>query len=208
MAKTSTANTYRSTFGVNMARPQQYDETQVLESATDAFWKRGYAATSMAELIQATGLKSGSIYGGFGSKQGLFEASIDHYAAQGLKDIDLRLSSGEDYLESIRSCFAWLIESSLDCKPDGCFLVNALIELAPHDTVIRQTLKDHIGNVEQAFTRALTAAKSAGQLQDDADIAAMAKKIMVSLWGIRVIQRTGLSVEEVETFKHYYCNIV
>ena len=43
-----------------MARPVQYKQESVLQSSMQVFWSRGYAASSMSELLQATGLKSGS----------------------------------------------------------------------------------------------------------------------------------------------------
>ncbi len=191
-----------------MARPAQYKQNDVLQSSMSVFWNRGYAASSMSELIQATGLKSGSIYAGFGSKQQLFEASIDYYAKISLKNLVNRLNSSDDYLLNIRSTIAAMIEASLNCNPKGCFLVNTLIELAPHDESIRQRVKGHIANVEQAFKEALVAAKRSGQLAEDRDLNEMAKKIMINIWGINVMQRAGLSADEVETFKIYFSDIV
>ena len=102
-----------------MARPVQYNQDDVLQTSMHLFWSRGYAATSMSELIQKTGLKSGSIYAGFGSKQGLFEASIDYYATSSLKKVIECVNKGDDYLQNIRQTFASLIESSLNPNPDG-----------------------------------------------------------------------------------------
>ncbi|MBV1908152.1 MAG: TetR/AcrR family transcriptional regulator [Kangiellaceae bacterium] len=191
-----------------MARPAQYNPEDVIQSATQVFWDKGYASTSMAELIQATGLKPGSIYAGFGSKQALFEASIDYYAKKGLEELELLLSEGTDYLGNIRSTFSRFIEIGAQNQPSGCFLVNSLVELAPHDKEIQKRLKEHTSKVEQAFKVALTAAKESGQITSNSDISEIAKKIMVNLWGIRVAQRTGLTNQEIENFKKYYRDIV
>ena len=118
------------------------------------------------------------------------------------------LNSTDDYLKNIRTTFAWIIDNSLNCNPNGCFLVNSLIELAPHDELIRKRVKDHISNVELAFKQALIDGKKQGQLAEGKDIEVMVKKIMVNIWGINVIQRTGLSIEEVESYKSYYRDIV
>ena len=48
-----------------------------------AFWEHGYAATSITQLVDATHLQPGSLYAAFDSKQGLFLAVLDHYAAGG-----------------------------------------------------------------------------------------------------------------------------
>lgn len=192
-----------------MGRPTQYIQNDVLQSAVSVFWNHGYEASSMIELIQATGLKSGSIYAGFGSKQQLFEASIDYYAKLTLKKLTNQLNKSDDYLLNIRLSITGIIENSLNCNnPNGCFLVNTMIELAPHNKPIQQRVKGHIENVEKAFKNTLDAAKKSGQLAEDKDLNKIAKKIMINIWGINVLQRTGLNPEEVEIIKIYYSDIV
>ena len=62
-----------------MGRAREYNEDAVLGGAMGAFRRRGYGAVSIKELEQATGLKGGSIYHGYGDKAGLFEAEFAHY---------------------------------------------------------------------------------------------------------------------------------
>lgn len=56
-----------------MARPRNFDEDDVIDRAADAFGRLGYAACSIDDLVEATGLQRGSLYKVFGSKRGLFE---------------------------------------------------------------------------------------------------------------------------------------
>lgn len=56
-----------------MARPRNFDEDEVIERAADTFARLGYAACSVDDLVDATGLQRGSLYKAFGSKRGLFE---------------------------------------------------------------------------------------------------------------------------------------
>lgn len=56
-----------------MARPRNFDEDDVVDRATKAFGRLGYAACSVDDLVDATGLQRGSLYKVFGSKRGLFE---------------------------------------------------------------------------------------------------------------------------------------
>ena len=48
-------------------------------SALDAFWEKGYEATSMADLVKATGMHKGSLYQAFGDKKALFMAALRAY---------------------------------------------------------------------------------------------------------------------------------
>lgn len=60
-----------------MGRPRQFDENSALDAAAAAFRQRGYAATSIDHLVEATGVHRGSLYGAFGSKHGLFLRVLD-----------------------------------------------------------------------------------------------------------------------------------
>ena len=71
-----------------MARPREFDESEVLDAAIAAFWRGGYAATSISDLQAATGLSRGSLYKAFGYKHGLFLAALDRYLRHGLLALD------------------------------------------------------------------------------------------------------------------------
>ncbi len=62
-----------------MARPRQFDEQQVIESLMKVFWEKGYEASSMQDLVAASGLLKGSLYGAFGDKQTLYLMALRHY---------------------------------------------------------------------------------------------------------------------------------
>ncbi len=68
-----------------MARPKEYAVDEVLAKAMTVFWRQGYAATSMADLYAATGLKPGNLYATFTDKETLFrrafEAYVEHFRA-------------------------------------------------------------------------------------------------------------------------------
>jgi TetR/AcrR family transcriptional repressor of nem operon len=58
---------------------KQFDEAAALDKAMEAFWARGYEATSVQDLVEAMGLHRGSIYAAFGGKRSLFLKALRHY---------------------------------------------------------------------------------------------------------------------------------
>ena len=62
-----------------MPRHAEFDRDNVIDQATSVFWERGYAKTSVGDLVSATGLQPGSLYAAFGNKKGLFLEVIDQY---------------------------------------------------------------------------------------------------------------------------------
>ena len=70
----------RNSTSREVGRPREVDEDAVLEAARDAFWQKGYEATSLADLCQCTGLHKGSLYQSFGDKHALFMRALQRYA--------------------------------------------------------------------------------------------------------------------------------
>ena len=110
-----------------MARPREYDRQEVISKATHLFWKKGFEATSMSELIAATGLNSASLYKEFGNKEGLYETALENYRQRRL----------EPFLQPLvrEPNWAGITEFLEGCRktaenPDfmGCLMMNTLVE--------------------------------------------------------------------------------
>lgn len=65
-----------------MARPREFDTDTAVRAALYVFWRKGYAATTMKDLEQATGMGRMSLYNAFGSKEELFLAALERYIAK------------------------------------------------------------------------------------------------------------------------------
>jgi AcrR family transcriptional regulator len=60
-------------------RPRAFDREAALEQATRLFWVKGFEATSIADLTQAMGIGSPSLYAAFGSKEALYAEALQYY---------------------------------------------------------------------------------------------------------------------------------
>ncbi|WP_230074676.1 TetR/AcrR family transcriptional regulator [Rhodococcoides fascians] len=107
-------------------RPRQFDEAHVLEAAMLLFWQRGYESTSLAQLRDATGLSSASIYNAFGSKEGLFERTIQHYVSRPGSVQNLTA----DKSVAPRDALTQLLHASVDAQLDPSHPGGCLIALA------------------------------------------------------------------------------
>ncbi len=63
----------------NIGRPREFDRGAALEAAMLAFWRKGFAATSMTDLCDAMGVRSPSLYAAFGGKETLYLEAFQHY---------------------------------------------------------------------------------------------------------------------------------
>jgi len=65
-----------------MARPITYDPDDALTRAIDLFWKNGYQAVSVNDIVRATGLNRHSLYARYGNKYGLLQAALQRYCGE------------------------------------------------------------------------------------------------------------------------------
>ena len=103
-------------------RPRCFDRAAALEKAMEVFWARGYAGASIAELTEAMGIASPSLYAAFGSKEALFREAVELYVRS---DDACTLKMLEGNLTTRESIAAMLFSSARSCvlpaKPTGSF---------------------------------------------------------------------------------------
>ena len=156
------------------------------------FWENGYCATSISRLVEATHLKPGSLYAAFDSKEGLFLAALDRYAQQSVERLEQALGEARGPLQGIEGFLRGLIAAQYaTVPPRGCLLVNTALELGRHNAGIRERVASHLAGIETRLRQALEEAESQGGLAADASPGALAKLLMTTIWGLRVMAGTG-----------------
>jgi len=175
-----------------MAREPQFDQHQVLQRAMEQFWRFGYSGTSVQDLVAATGINRASMYGAFGDKRSLFLGCLDQY----IEEISARrqslLSCAGPAPAVIRGYFDDLLATSLqDRQHLGCLLTNSALEIAPHDEEVNRRLKRRLLDLEQTFQSLIQRGQSEGDIPADRDPRQIARFLVSSIQGIRVMARLG-----------------
>ena len=174
-----------------MARPAEFDRNDVLDKAMDVFWRTGYTATSVTDLVNATHLKPGSLYGAFTSKRGLFLEVIDNYANRSLTRISECMEQSDSAIDAISFFFRRLCqEMECDKIGKGCLMVNTLLELATEDDGIREKVTEYLNRIEHYFYISLENSRLKGEIKIDTDCDSLAKMLMTGIWGLRVMSTT------------------
>lgn len=174
-----------------MARPAEFDRTEVLEKAMEVFWRTGFNATSVADLVNATSLKPGSLYSAFQSKRGLFVEVIDTYAKRRVNSTKMLVQTATNPLDAIYEFFDRLRKDMTDDEIGrGCLMINTMLELATEDDDMRERVSNYLFEVEQEFVKALTKAKDMQLLDASANPEQIARFMMTQVWGLRVLSST------------------
>jgi TetR/AcrR family transcriptional repressor of nem operon len=173
-----------------MARPREFDEAEVLDAATDCFWRDGYEATSIRDLAARMGITGASLYNAFGSKRSLFRAVLQRYAERSTRERIARLGSTLPPKEAVRAFLGEIVERSVDGDRCGCLLVNTALEVAPHDPELGAEVATRLGEIEAFFHRAISAAQADGSVPPDRDPADLARLLLGVTLGLRVLARS------------------
>src|SRR5437879_13074253 len=154
-----------------MPRPREFEPEQVLDSAMPPFRERGYRATSVADLVRATGVKPGSLYAAFpGGKHALLMGSLDRYSKLVVPQKLGELGQPGASVAEIRAYFDGLVRDLLSPEGrQGCLLVNSAIEKAAEDDEVAAVVRGHLARLERCFTAALRTAIRRGEVPASAD---------------------------------------
>jgi TetR/AcrR family transcriptional repressor of nem operon len=172
-----------------MARPREFDEDAVLDAAIQCFWRRGYEATSVKDLIGETGVAAASLYNAYGDKRALFRAALDRYVAGSIGE-RIRRCEKLPPRRAIAAFFDEILRRSLnDRERKGCMLVNAALEVAPHDAELEQAVAGVLDRIERFFRRSIAAGQADATIARAMPAAALARHLLGVLMGVRVLAR-------------------
>jgi TetR/AcrR family transcriptional repressor of nem operon len=176
-----------------MARPREFDVTAALERAMDVFWSKGYEATSLDDLCEATGLSRSSLYATFGNKRDLLLQSVDRYVERRTPNIEAVLARQPN---NIYKGIAALLREFIDqivsgAGRRGCFLGNCAAELPRSDRTAMARVRRGLARTEGTFRKALARAEARGELPVGADVDALARFLTASFQGLRLVGKVN-----------------
>jgi AcrR family transcriptional regulator len=181
-------------------RPRAYEPEIALGKALDLFRRQGFAATSLDDLSEATGMNRPSLYGAFGDKRELYIKSYQRYredARASMVEIFREELPVRQRLERIFAC-ALNIYLSGETGPRGCFTVVTAASEAVSDPDIRAMVLDGLSELDKAFASCFRRAKEKGELPESADPAVLAQLASSTVHSIAIRSRARVSRKDLE----------
>jgi len=161
------------------------------------FWRKGYEATSMADLLHATGLSKSSLYATFSSKRDLFLAAFDDYRRNRAKDMFKML--GEDPARAaIEKFFRMAISDAGTCNGEGCMSINQAVELAPIDAEVASRVCGDFTGMERALAKTIERGQKEGSIASSMSALNLARLFVVAFPGLQVMVRAGCERVDIE----------
>ncbi len=173
-----------------MPRVKLFNENEVLIKAMNLFWKQGYSATSIQDLVNHLGINRASIYDTFGDKEQLFNKSFELYRTSNKEGITQFFQSRPNVKKGFSELFENAVQEAItDRDRKGCFVVNTITERIPNDKTLLEVLDLHKQDFEQLFYNYLKTGKESGQLKTKQDLKSIASLLFTFYNGIRVVSK-------------------
>jgi TetR/AcrR family transcriptional repressor of nem operon len=174
-----------------VGRPREFDEETVVSAARERFWDAGYAATSLSDLTEATGLGKASLYGAFGDKHALYMRIFEEYCEAAVRGFHEALAGPDERaLARVRAHLLANARGSAQ-NPRGCLLARGTAELAGRDPDVASRARRAHEELAGAYAAAVGAAQRAGDVAADADPGALGLLLLGIHRGTEALGRGG-----------------
>jgi TetR/AcrR family transcriptional regulator, transcriptional repressor for nem operon len=163
---------------------------RLVTTAMQLFWQQGYGSTSVADVLQAAGVKSGSLYNFFPGKQELLLAVLDAYRS-GISEMLLE-PAWQGVTDPVEKVFALLARyRELIVQTDcfyGCPIGSLALEIHEPDPPVRKRLAANFRAWTDAVHRCLV--EAGARLPDALDRRALAEFVLTTMEGAVMQART------------------
>ena len=166
-----------------MARPKLFAPDAVLLQAIKVFWDKGFAATSMEDLVQAMGINRASLYNAFGNKHALYMKALEAYWETAM------LPPMKAFAESGNMLCAL---SSFEAE-GGCFLLGCMSELSARDEQVNAFTTESMGRIRDMIRAGVIRERKAGLwsgIENDDEAVSL---LLTCLVGMRMLGKGNLT---------------
>lgn len=168
-------------------RTKAFEPDEIADAAMEVFWHRGYAATTIQDLVEGTGLSRSSLYDTFQNKEGLYQQALRRYSSVTTANVELLTGPGSPRT-LIRQLLTKVAESELnDPQQRGCLVANASLELAGQDEAVAELVRHNFQRLQKALQQLIERGQRTGEIRTDKNARALARFFVATVQGLRVL---------------------
>lgn len=181
-----------------ISREKEFDRDEALNQAMVVFWKKGYNATSIPDLLQSMKLSRSSLYSTFGDKRALYISALEHYKRNRSYKLDI-LNHASSAREGLKQYFEQHISSMYDKNsPGGCFVTNTAVIMEELDEDLKKLVKDSFINLEKSFYKLLERGQQSGEIKKDININVLACLLLNLNHSINIMAKVNVDKQKIE----------
>ncbi|WP_412553261.1 TetR/AcrR family transcriptional regulator [Shimia sp. MIT1388] len=175
-----------------MARPREFDIAKALDGAMRVFWRQGYKATNLPDLLRAMKLTRGSFYKAFGDKGAVYYHALERYDEE-VVSANLAALKACDAPDAT-TCLMPMFTLS-DAADHGCFICNAMVEVAPDNPKVAQKTQEMADRLKEGILGVLKVRDVGLSPTHRADLAEM---ILHLYFGFQAMGKSGRAQDDWE----------
>ena len=184
-------------------------KVRLLEAAMDLVWARSYGAVTVDDICEAAGVKKGSFYYFFKSKDELVAAALEAKWDEVRPAYDRIFSASRPALDRLREAFEYGFEKQKELRERhgrvlGCPFSSVGTELIAADKTLRDAVQRMIRGKQKYFESAIRDLQAEGQLQGQ-DAAMLARQAYLYFEGVLAQARIS---DDLEILRGVYDGVV
>ncbi|WP_051228640.1 TetR/AcrR family transcriptional regulator [Pleomorphomonas oryzae] len=191
-------------------RPREYDPEEALAAALGEFRRRGYTATSLDHLSEATNMARPSLYAAFGNKFEIYRKAVRQYSEQSAEQRLHALFEEPSLQKGLEDYFSAIIDAyfSREGSPLGCPVLSVISGEAAADPVIGAELAAAVERSDSLLQRRMAIAAEAGEISPDADVRGLAAMLAALQHSLALRARAGARRPELSAIAHAHVALV
>ena len=167
----------------------------IIEKAAPIFNQKGIAGTSMSDIMEATKLAKGGLYGNFESKDEICLEAYK-YLAQSLNDSIELAVAGEPTAKGKLFALLGFYEQRLFIKNyAGCPILNFGTEADDTNPQMKQKVNESIDRFRNRIVRIIKAGQESGELHTNFKAETFATKMFAMIEGAILMSKVQTSAE-------------
>ena len=156
----------------------------IIEKTAPIFNKKGYAATSLADITEATGLTKGSIYGNFENKEEVVIEALRYNVSKRSGGWDEVISASQNPLDALIGMLEYHREKLMQVlKTGGCPMLNAATEADNHLDFLKNTVQRQFQGWQMKFIKVIEEGQAQGYFKKDISADNYAKEFIMLIEG-------------------------
>ncbi len=147
----------------------------IIEQSASLFNQKGYAGTSIQDILKATGLTKGGLYGNFESKDEIAIAAFEHAVKVVTDTIGLRTRVIDNTVDKLKTVVYFYREHLFNPPiKGGCPLLNSSIEADDNYPALREKVVVALKNWQNHLTYTINKGIRKGEIKSEIDAEAFA----------------------------------
>jgi TetR/AcrR family transcriptional regulator, transcriptional repressor for nem operon len=153
----------------------------IIEKAAPLFNAKGYAATSMSDILKATGLAKGGIYGNFGSKDEIAVEAFDYSYQKVMEAIRFKTRQHTTASAKLTAIYQFYRNYTINPEVDGgCPILNTAVDADDNLPFLKRRAAAALQEVLSALEGIISSGISSGEFQPTLN----AKKEAIFIFGL------------------------